>query len=502
MACFAIGYSYGVNYPVAASVLVLPSRNYVFKEDVGQKDDGQLYSMSGAEYVLSESQIVKSREVVLRAIEKVGLGVIYPDLGRKMAAGTLPWHRKIEARLNAWTNDQSYESVLTQAVDAYKTKIHELAVSRALKKLTVQTTKDSNVISLGFGHSSPIVARDLLDSLLSAYLERRHELYARKRSELFAIQRDRFNQRLADKEQELAEFKQAANFNAFEEQKNLLIRLQAEIVGDWIDTKTRLSESESKASKITTILNSLPKEVLDSQEKVHQDSAASARTALVSLEMRRNELLTKFKSQSQYIKNIDEQISSLKETIHESQPTIASQEKYIKNPTIVTLESQRAMSQIDVDSLKSRLGALELEKASLERKLHDFDTQESVYDLLTLSRDQLKENLKTYAQKAEEALILEEMERQSFDNVRIVEPPRLPDRKTNYVFVFLGISVLLGPLVASIALLIKHKLRQVFISPEEVEQSLRLPVLVTIPMKTSPSSAIPPKTYAQASKPR
>ena len=478
-----IGISYGVSYPVTASVLVLPSRNYVFREEVGERETGQLYSMSGSEYVLSEAQIIKSRDVLTMAIEHVGLSAIFPDLGRKVASNSLSLRKNLEARLMALMEGRPAEDVLREEKDRYQTKIRELAVSRILKKLTVQTTKDSNVILLNYGHSSPLIAKQVLDEILASYIERRHDLYSVRRSELFTIQREKFNERLADKEREIAEFKQSGRFNAFDEQKNLMVRLQAEILGDRIEAKSRLSESQSKINRINSILKELPRDVLDSEEKLKQDSAASARTALVSLESRRNEMLTKFHSQSRYIQNLDDQIRGMRQTIDQSQPTLATQERHIRNPTISSLETQLAASMVDADSYRGRIEALDLEKKNIDQRLQDFDQLEGIHELLTLSRDQLKENLKTYAQKVEEALILEEMERQKFDNVRIIEPPRLPDRKSNYFLIFVGLSLFLGPIFGILFLIIKHKARQVYISPEEVERSVGFPVLISVSEK-------------------
>jgi capsular polysaccharide biosynthesis protein len=49
-----------------------------------------------------------------------------------------------------------------------------------------------------------------------------------------------------------------------------------------------------------------------------------------------------------------------------------------------------------------------------------------------------------------------------------------------------GISLPLGILAALLAVLIKHSLHQVFLSPEEVERKLGIPVLVSIPLKEDP----------------
>jgi uncharacterized protein involved in exopolysaccharide biosynthesis len=78
------------------------------------------------------------------------------------------------------------------------------------------------------------------------------------------------------------------------------------------------------------------------------------------------------------------------------------------------------------------------------------------------------------------------MDRQKIDNIRVIEEPRPPSSGTNLFLMIFGISLPLGILAALLAVLIKQSLHQVFLSPEEVERKLGIPVLVSIPLKEDP----------------
>jgi uncharacterized protein involved in exopolysaccharide biosynthesis len=147
------------------------------------------------------------------------------------------------------------------------------------------------------------------------------------------------------------------------------------------------------------------------------------------------------------------------------------------------LQSENSKRAIEVASIGERIVALKGEQDTIRARLRQFDHLESEFNQLTIQRDLLADNLKTYSQKLEEARILEEMDRQKIDNIRVIEQPRPPPSGTNLFLMILGISLPLGILAALIAVLIKQSLHQVFLSPEEVERKLGIPVLVSIPLK-------------------
>jgi uncharacterized protein involved in exopolysaccharide biosynthesis len=111
-----------------------------------------------------------------------------------------------------------------------------------------------------------------------------------------------------------------------------------------------------------------------------------------------------------------------------------------------------------------------------------FDRLEKKFNTLSLERELLEKNLRIYAQKVEEALVQEELDRQKMANIRIIEQPQTNQPRS------LKWPVLIFSLVGAIILALlmtffKDFFRQVFTSPEDTERALGLPVLMTIPVK-------------------
>jgi len=477
-----VGLRMGTIYKSEASVLLLPSREYVYSQQVGTNVN--TLNMTSQEFVLSEAEMFKDRRLLKKSLDEVGLARLYPALGQQLVAIRLPsWKDKvidIQERLRG-TNGQQ---VREQTLEDMKSALIDTAVSQFQKSLKVWTVKDANVISLSFTHKDPILAAEALSALVTLYQEHRRQIYSQMRSAMFMTQRNRYAERLTNMERAIANFKQTININSFTDQKALLVRQKAELSASRIDAETKLHEVVGRLEAVRKKMASVPAEVLNYQENMVEDSASAARNSLISLEARRTELLTKFRPDSQYVKDLNEQVNAMRELRDNSPPMQSQRRQVARNPVLEELEMENAKRGADAASLSKRLQSLKEQENLIDAQLQNFDRLESTFNNLTINRDILEDNLKTYSQKVEEALIQEEMDRQKMDNVRVIAYPEAPRQGVNMFKILSSLSIILGGLLALATALLRHYLRQTFLSPEDVERALGLPVLVAIPLKT------------------
>ncbi|GAB6046585.1 hypothetical protein JCM19379_04070 [Methyloparacoccus murrellii] len=471
----------GKVYTAEGRVLVLPSRAYTMKQEVGS--DNISLSMTSEEFVLSEAEIFKNRQAIWQAIKLTGLERLYPDIARKLRRSRPSFWQGLVGAVKNGLGLESAPLSRRQKIRARRAQLMDQAVVRFEKALKVWSIKNANVILLNFRHRNPFVAADALNALMASYLDTRHKIYAQTRSEVFREQREKIADRLNEKAREIENFKLAHRISDFEDQKSLLIRQQAELLGSRMEAETRLRETESRLEALGAKLATTPAEVALYQENIRSENSDSARATLITLEARRNELLTKFTEDSRYIRDIDDQIQALKQNMKALPPTESRHRRVGRNPILDALESDFAMRSVEAASLRGRLSSLIAEQNSLNDKLQQFDHLEKDFKNLKIQRDFLEDNLKVYAQKVEEAMILEEMDRQKMDNVRIIDYPRPVEQGSNLFLMISVAALLIGAFMALAAALIKHYFRQVFIAPEEVERKLGLPVLVTVPFK-------------------
>ena len=478
----------GMTYTAEARLLVLPSRDYVMRQDVGET--GVNMALGDDRIVRSETEIFNNSQLVERVVEDIGLARLYPDIasGAGNQGSFLPrgWRALTELFRGPETVETGKESGVEPLTEQERKRLNQ-AVVRFISKLEVLPVKDSSVIHLTFSHPDPTIAADALNRLVQAYLEQRYEVFALSRSQVFAQQRDNFSQRLGKAEQELEAFKLKNDFSAFADQKTMVLRQQAEIQNDKMDTGTRLREIEGRLAAVREQLTSVPKDIALYEESGQQDARDTARATLVTLEARRNELLTKFSETSRFITDLDHQIAKLRAIISGTPPKESISRRSGRNPLYDELGTEQVRRENEAAALRARQKSLDGQLVRITERLGAFDRLERDYNTLMLQRTLLEKNLQIYAQKAEESLIQEELDRQKTANVRVIEQAQIPREGKSLRVMVLGLA-LIGGLVAALALaFLKDFFREVLISPEDTERVLGLPVLVAVPLKTLPA---------------
>lgn len=472
----------GTVYTAEARLLVLPSRDYVMRQDVGET--GVNMALGDDRIVRSETEIFNNSQLVERVIEDLGLERLYPDIASSSGGeGSWParaW-RAVRGLFGAGSADGAPAS--PDPGDAQEHKRLNRAVVQFISKLEVLPVKDSSVIHLTFSHPDAKVAAEALNRLILAYLEQRYAVFSLSRSQVFNQQRDNFAQRLGKAEQELEAFKLRHDFSAFADQKTMVLRQQAEIQNDKLDTGTRLREIEGRLAAIREQMTTVPKDIELYAESGQQDARDTARATLVTLEARRNELLTKFSDSSRFITDLDRQIAKLRTIISATPPKESVSRRSGRNPLYDELSTEQVRRENEAAALRARQKSLDGQLARITERLASFDRLERDFNALMLQRTLLEKNLQVYAQKAEESLIQEELDRQKTANVRVIEQAEIPREGKTLRWMVVGLS-LVGGLVMALALaFLKDFFREVLISPEDTERVLGLPVLVAVPLK-------------------
>lgn len=465
-------------YTAQARVLILPSREYALNPDVGSLNTS--FILGDERIVRSETEILKNTALTEQVIEDIGLKRLYPDID----AVSTSLISLIKARISSWFPDNDrQENPASNAADDTANKPLSQAVARFIKKLEILPVKDASVVYLSFSHPDPELATSALNHLLLAYLDFRTDVLTLPRSKIFIEQRDNFAQRLGKLEQDIETFKLQHDISAFTDQKSLLLRQQAEINNNKLDTETRLQEIEGRIVILKKQLLSNPQKIPLYSDNTAQDSADTARSTLVTLETRRNELLTKFNESSKFIIDIDEQIAKLRRVVDSSPPKKSDSQRVGRNPLYDEINMDLARQESTTAALRAKLISLEQQLRQVTMRLTQFDQLEKEFNTLTLERELLEKNLRTYAQKAEEALVQEEIDRQRMANVRIIEQPQVPQGARSLKMA-VAIFALLGAIILALILaFFKDFFRQVLISPEDTERALGLPVLVAVPLK-------------------
>lgn len=468
-------------YTAQGRILVLPSREYALNPDVGSLNTN--FVLGDERILRSETEILKNAALAEQVIDSIGLKRLYPNLEHGAVSASLFSRIKNAIFSPAEPLAEEQQAAADPAEQAALRQPLQQAIAQFTKKLEILPVKDSSVIYLAFSHPDSSVAIEVLNNLLMGYLDFRARVLTLPRSKIFIEQRDQFAQRLAKLEQEIENFKLEHDISDFPDQKSLLLRQQAELNSNKMDTETRLKETEGRIAVLRKQLQSTPQEIALYSENMAQDSADTARSTLATLQARRNELLTKFNETSKFVTDMDAQIAKLREIVASAPPKKSDSQRVGRNPLYDEINADLARQDSAAAALRAKLISLGQQLKQVTERLEKFDALEKRFNTLSLDRELLEKNLRTYAQKAEEALVQEEIDRQRMANVRIIEQPQVPEsarslKKAVLIFALLGAAIL-----ALVLAFFKDFFRQVLVSPEDAERTLGLPVLVAIPAR-------------------
>lgn len=468
-------------YTAQSRLLVLFSKQY---SSPGDLSDVSGFLPDQGQIVRNEMELLTSPLLAEQVLDDLGLEVIYPDLAKSSSLFTDAgkWVKEELAALRAAIG----LSPTTGTTTAENRVVMNQAVRRFTTDMIATPVKDANILAVSFTHRDPEVSAGVVNTLINHYLSERSKMFTEDKTKILTTERDRYADRLAAADREIEQFKVTNQISSFDDQKSLLLRQQAETRNDRNNSQTRLSEADARLSELKRGLRVVPKDVPLYSDKENVDAADNLRAALLTLKLRRSELLTKFKETNSYVQDIDVQIADL-EALLAKTPT-KSQEAVRKGRNTVydNLEADSLRQEAEVQSLKSRITSLDEQLTNIDARLADFDRLERTYNSLALNRALMEQNLKTYSQRLEEAQIQENMERSKSANIRVIETAEPPTvgSGTRRIVVLAGAVVAL--VVSILVMIVLDATREVLVTPEAVARKLRLPVLISIAHKNPP----------------
>ena len=281
----------------------------------------------------------------------------------------------------------------------------------------------------------------------------------------------------------MEDFKLKNDITVLDEQKLLLLRNQAELETARRDTASRLREGTARLENMTGSMSKVSRTVPLYSENTSTPAVEGAKARLLELELRRNELLAKYSPNSRVLVDVNNQISLVRKFLDTENSRGPSTQRIGSNPTYEGLSADAIRLRAEVDSLRARQSTLDAQVSALEKRRTSLEQLERQYRELALNRQILEQQYQAYAGKAEEARILDDMDRRQAANVRIVEKAVPPIDGRNLQPLIIALGIVAGLMTALVAALLREFTRTTLVTPEAVERALGLPVLAAVPFK-------------------
>jgi len=431
-------------------------------------------SQSRGDEINSELEILKSRELAEKVVDSIGPAAFLNRPDEQLPADGAARETVRKARREVRTAVRGPRSLLERLdlVDPVDDRTE--AVLTVMKNLEIDVSKNSNIISISYEAQSRELARDVIAKLIDLFLEKHIAVHQTPGSyEFFAEQSDNLREKLVNAEKELLDVKNMMGISSPEEQRLIVLthignlEQQAGVAG------AELAVSKAKVQAMQKTLAGIPEAVATGETAGFSDYGADLmRARLYELQMKKQSLASKFTEESR-------QVQMIRQEVAESQALL---DKEKVNSIHKQVQLELFTEQVTLSSLEAKVENLKGQLASAQAELKTVNDADFRITQLTREIDVQKANYRKYSDSLEQGRIDHALEVGNISNISVVQPAMLPmksvrpKKKLNLALgAFLGIFGAIG--LGFLSEYIDHSIR----TPEDVEDKLQLPTLVSIP---------------------
>lgn len=370
---------------------------------------------------------------------------------------------------------------------------HEKLLASFEKRLGTEIVRRTNVINVSLSADSPEQARNQLEKLAAAYLaEHRRLQRPAGASEFFASEADRTRKAWNAATEQLVKFQQEHQVLSVTDTASFLDDQIHETENELFNTNANLRETDTQVSELSRRLNQMPsRQVTQEKRSPNQLSSEQLDILAVELENKRIALAANYKPTDRLIRELDEQIATVKTALNEAKAIPTREETTDVDPAWQQLRTSYIQNQITREALAERRTSLNSRLSALKRSLGDLQSVTTEFNNLQAQARELKENYELYLQKRDQAQIEDAMDEHKILNVAVAQQPTLsfvpvhPRPRLNLSLgavtaIFVGLCVVYFAEVG----------RRTFATPRELECVSRRPVLATVPRAAIPSVGI------------
>ena len=357
------------------------------------------------------------------------------------------------------------------------------AVRNLQEKLQVEPVRKTNLISLTYQSRDPELAARVLNTLSSLYLEKHLAVHRLPGAiDFFQKQTERYRNELTANEERLVQFDSVNGLVSPELEKEIALRKQSEFDAALRETRTDIAETTQRISaleaqmataspRITTLERTSDNPMLEQQLK----------STLLSLELKRTDLLSKFAPEYPLVQDVQKQITQAKAAIEAAEQSPLHEQTTDLDPTYAWMREELAKNRAQLIALHARSEALAPVVQTYQAKTHSLDQKGATQEDLTRAAKAAEQNYLLYLQKQEEARISDALDRNRIVNVAIAEPATMPALPTHSALFTILLGGLLATCLSLASAYVADYVDPSFRTPQELYNTLDVPVLAAVP---------------------
>ncbi|HVI08126.1 MAG TPA: Wzz/FepE/Etk N-terminal domain-containing protein [Candidatus Binatia bacterium] len=358
------------------------------------------------------------------------------------------------------------------------------AVDRLRSHLIVEPVKKTDLIQITYSAHNAQYAATVLNNLVNAYIDK-HVAIHRPAGQLafFDEETNRYKRELDQAEGQLRNFAQEQGGVAPQVSRDITLQKLNEFAASLESTRAEMAATEKKIANLEQQAGSTPDRITTSLRET--DDAAveqQLKSTLMTLELKRTELLTKYQPTYPLVQEVDKQIVETKAAIADEAAKPLKEQTTDRNQTYAWINEELAKAKADYSAEQARAAATQAVVAVYQTRAQKLEQSGLIQQDLLREAKANEDNYLLYLHKREEARIEEALDRTRILNVAMVEQPTIPLAPVRSPLVFSLVGLLLALVVSTALVFAQEYLDTSFRTPAEVLTELKIPVLAAVPL--------------------
>jgi uncharacterized protein involved in exopolysaccharide biosynthesis len=423
----------------------------------------------------SEIEILKNRELFERVVDTIGPNTILEGPKSKSSIGALGPSQNLMGVL---------PNILVRMELSKPITDREKSVIQLTQNFTVERQKNTNILFLSYEGSDPKLSQNILSKLIDFFLEKHIVAHRNVGSyEFFGNQSDQIKGQVSSMEEEIKKLKSSSGVASLDEQRRILMTRIGGLQQESETTQSAIAISRAKIQQLKEKLAGMSPTLVTSETRGTSNSAADLmRARLYELQLKEQELLSKYTPTSMLVKEVRRQIEEANALLAKEEPTrtqvtvginTAYQELNLdlikENANLSSSEAKANVLKTHLDAARAELTALhktEVKMVNLQRELSLLDSK-----------------YRKYAENLEQARIDQALMNNKMTNISVIQEAtysQKPIKPNKSLFIVLGflLGIFGGIFLAFFSEYMDHSLNK----PQDVVEKLDLPILASIPV--------------------
>ena len=357
------------------------------------------------------------------------------------------------------------------------------AVRSLEKKLQVEPLRKTNLINVTYQSQDPELAARVLNTLSNLYLEKHLAVHRLPGAfDFFQKQTERYRNELTANEEHLVRFNSDTGLVSPELEKEIALRKQSDFDAALRQTRTDIVETSQRISALEAqMVTTSPR--ITTQERTSDNPVLlqQMKSTLLTLELKRTELLSKFAPEYPLVQEVDKQIAQTQAAIAGAEQSPFHEQTTDRDQTYAWLRDELAKNRTQLSALRARADALAPVVQAYQVKTRGLDEKGATQEDLVRTAKAAEQNYLLYLQKQEEARISDALDRNRIVNVAIAEAATVPALPTGSPLFTLLLGCLLATCLSLGSAYIADYVDPSFRTPQELCDTLDVPVLAAVP---------------------